>query len=94
MNWSQALDYCQTRFDDDYDHDNGNDDGDDDDDGVMVVMMVATVKMIMVMMVTMMMVRGGYLAEVTSAEEQAVVDSLIPQVTHYKYPPIIDIHPL
>jgi len=35
MNWSQALDYCQTR--------------------------------------------GGYLAEVTSVEEQAVVDSLVPQ---------------
>ena len=27
-----------------------------------------------------MMGRGGYLAEVTSAEEQAVVDNLIPQV--------------
>ena len=33
MNWSQALDYCQTRFDDDYDHDNDDCDGDDDDDG-------------------------------------------------------------
>ena len=35
MNWSQALDYCQTRFDDgDNDHYDNYDDVDDgDDDG-------------------------------------------------------------